>query len=348
MGIGRVVCVALPFALTVGSIICLLVAGLAGVADKNLYVFRANVTDLQFNPTSIDVDDVLSSRSLSIRGDIDWHSPSLLNKDTDDSGSSSSSSSSSNVTAADLGLGNLYDVSLWGYCVTKQDGDRTCKKPAYNWANNILNDTLEQFKTAADLADQDLVLPDTIETAMKGFATLTKWTEIAYIASMVCLGVELFFGIFATCSRAWGCVTFIINAVASVIVIAWAILSTVMATLVVGVIKSTAHWYGVKGNFNTAFLAWAWLGVAFALGAGFFWMFTICCCASSHHSSKRGGFRARSEGEKNVPTGSYQPLGEQHEMTPPFYSSGAQYGGNRKSVGPRSDMAYEPYSHNRV
>jgi len=347
MGIGRVLCVALPFILTACSLICLLVSGLAGVTDKNLYMFRVNTTDLEFNPSTLDIHSIISSRGIDTNfvprapdASVAWHDTKLLEK-----------SSSSNVTASDLGLADLYDISLWGYCYTKSGGDRTCTKAKFNWAGSILNDTLKQLSTAAALADQNVTLPDAIEKALKAFSVVTKWTEVAYITAMVALGVELFFGIFATCSRAFGCVTFIVASITAILVCTAASLSTAMSVVVVSTVEGTAKWYGVRSNFNTTFLAFAWLGAGFALGAGFFWMFTVCCCAPSHHSSKRG-FKARSigaDGEKNMPTGAYQPLGEQHEMTPPpFYSAAQQYSHHRQSVGPRGDMAYEPYSHSRV
>ncbi|KAJ2906414.1 integral membrane protein [Zalerion maritima] len=344
MGIGRIICVALPFILTACSLICILVAGLAGVADKSLYMFRVNVTGMEFDPTTLDVENLISSRDAedtkfmprSPEVKFDWHDERLLEKDD-----------SNNVTSSDLGLADLYDISLWGYCSTDSDGDRTCKKGKFNWASTIVNDTLDQFSSAAALSGENIELPDEIESALKAFSTVVKWTEVAYIAAMVGLAIELFFGVFATCSRAFGCITFIVASVAAIIVCAAASLSTATSVIVVGTVEATAKYYGVRSNFNTTYLAFAWLGAAFALGAGFFWMFTVCCCASSHHSSSRG-FKARSvgDGEKNPPTGAYQPLGEQHEMTPPpFYSSG-QYG-NRANAG-RSDMAYEPYSHSRV
>ncbi|TLD28475.1 hypothetical protein PspLS_04193 [Pyricularia sp. CBS 133598] len=52
---GRIACVALPFLLTLASLIALLVAGLAGVTgnkDGNLSMFRINLTDLQVPPSA--------------------------------------------------------------------------------------------------------------------------------------------------------------------------------------------------------------------------------------------------------------------------------------------------------
>ena len=40
MGVGRVLCVGLPFGLTIASLICLLIVMLAGITDKNLDMFQ--------------------------------------------------------------------------------------------------------------------------------------------------------------------------------------------------------------------------------------------------------------------------------------------------------------------
>jgi hypothetical protein len=345
MGVGRFFCVALPFILTVGSLIFLLVATLGGVANTNLFLFRVNTTDLSINPASI--GNLLNSRAdlsaslVEARGEFKWHDRRLLGKTG--SGNSQSQTQSNNITAADLGLGNLYDVSLWGYCVTGQDGARVCTKPTFNWAASALNTTfLENFGSAA--TGKKIDLPDEITTALTAFTTVAKWTEITFIVALICLGVELFFGIFATCSRAWACVTFIVASITSAAVIGAASLSTAMAVVVVGSVEGTARWYGVNSAFNTTFLSLVWLSAALALGAGFFWMFTVCCCAPSHGSRKS---KARSgDAEKLLPTGAYQPLHEPEHTGYYGQNNAPQYGAPRYPSGaPRSDIAYEPYSH---
>jgi hypothetical protein len=185
-----------------------------------------------------------------------------------------------------------------------------------------------------------------VTDAINAFATLTKWTEIAFIIALVCLGVELFFGIFATCSRAWGCVTFIVASITTVAVMAAASLATAMSVLVVGTVEGVARWYGVRSSFNTTFLSLIWLSAALALGAGFFWMFTICCCAPDR-SSRKDRKRSTQDAEKLLPTSAYQPLHEPEHNTG-FYNNNTapQYGAPRYPSGaPRSDIAYEPYSH---
>ncbi|KAK0731137.1 SUR7/PalI family-domain-containing protein [Lasiosphaeris hirsuta] len=333
---GRFACVALPFALTLASLIALLVAGLAGIADKSLYLFQVNTTDLSISPLS--VNSILNSiTSRSPTPDPQFHDPTgLLNTETD--------AKSSNISAADLGLYNLYDVGIWGYCYTPQNGSRACTKPAFNWAESTLNETTTNLEALLKLAGQNGTLPSGVTDAVKAFTTVARWTQIVYIIAYIALGVALFFGIFANCSRAFSCVTFIIAALATIAVCGAAALSTAMAVVIVGAVEGTAKFYGVQGSFNTKFLAAVWIAAAFAIGAGFFWLFTICCCSPDH--SRRGRrSRGGAEGEKLM-HGPYQPIGDQHNNGgyPQQYSQHApqSYGA------PQRDLAYEPYSHSRA
>lgn len=315
MGVGRFFCVALPFALTVGSIIFLLVGTLAGVADKSLYLFRLDTEDLTLSDASFDnIIDNLSSRAVK----------------------------TSNITAADLNLGKYYDISLWSYCATSLKGKRTCVDPKFNWAASALNTTwIEHFGSAAGV---QVDIPDEITSAIKAFNKVTKWTEIAFVVALIALAVEIVLGIFANCSTIMSCCTWIVAGIASLLVCAAAGLATATAAVVVGGVEASAKWYGVNAKINTTFLAVVWIAAAFAIGASLFWVFTICCCKPDHRSSRKN---RRSDGEKLLPTKGYAPLGGDHEMTSGNYynqnQSQSQYGAPRGA--PRSDLAYEPYSH---
>jgi len=326
--IGRFFCVAIPFLLTLGSLIALLVAGLAGVANKDLFMFQINTTGLSINPN--DISSLVSTRGVPATG---FHSHELL---------------TTNITAADLDLADLYDVSLWGYCMTSS-GTRNCSKPEFDWASTLLNSST----SLATSSGQNVTLPTNIQDALKAFASLTKWTEVVFIIAYICLGVELFFGLFAECSRAWACVTWLVAGVATVAVCSAAGLATAMSVVVVGTVEATAKWYGVLSSFNSKFLAAVWIAALFALAAGFFWLFTICCCKPDHRR-RRGDRFGKSRhvdeaGEKLMPTGAYQALAHEGEPAGLYNpAAAAQYGGPRYPQGPRSDMAYEPYSHARV
>jgi hypothetical protein len=346
MGVGRFLCVSLPFILTLCSLLLLLVACLGGVADKNLHMFRVNITALSINPASL---SSLVTRELAVGSGlpVEWHDRRLLGESAGSdatngaTNSAATSGQTGNITAADLGLSNLYDIGLWGYCAINAAGEKTCTQPKFDWAASFLNTSyLENFGSAAG---RKVTLPKEIKTALQAFNTVTKWTEVAFIIALVSLGVELFFGIFATCSRAWSCVTYLISGVATFFVIAAASLATTMVVVVVGTVEGTAKWYGVASNWNVTFLSLIWLSAAFAIGAGLFWLFTVCCCKPEHRSKSS---KRHSDGEKLLPANAYRPISDP-DMTTGYYSNAPQqYGAPRyPATGPRTDIAYEPYSH---
>lgn len=372
MGIGRVFCVALPFILTVASLIAMLVAGLSGVTDKSMYLFKVNTTDLSISSSSI--TSLLSDRDLHQRdlSDSIIAATGGASGDTSDLISSATSAaeaagvtsaadaesaisgivSGTNISASDLGLADAYLVSLWGYCEISASGDRTCEKAQFDWASNATSGFQAKLDSVAGSSGENVTLPDSIKTAMNTFSTVTKWTEVVFIIAYVALGISLFLGIFANCSRAFSCCTFIVAALAAVAVCAAAALATAMASVVVGAVEGTAKMYGVTGSINTRFLAAVWIGAAFAIAAAFFWMFTICCCAPDHGSSrgKTRGFgrnKHADDAEKLPMSGAYAPLSEPHrgygENT--GYNNGA-YSQSPAYGNPRTGhMAYEPYQH---
>ncbi|KAK1755048.1 SUR7 family protein pun1 [Echria macrotheca] len=332
---GRFVCVLVPFALTIGSLIALLVAGLAGVTDKSLYMFQANLTNLGISPSA--VNSILHSRQATTFHDVGG----IISGVT---GTQSSGAGSGNITAADLGLYNLYDVGLWGYCYTPQNGSRACTKPAFNWAENVLNTTTGNINSMITASGQNVTLPKAITDAVTAFGTVSRWTQIVFIIAYVALAVELLFGIFANCSRAFSCVTFIVAAVAAVAVCGAAALATATSVVVVGAIEGTAKFYGVTGSFNNRYLAAVWIAALFALAAGFFWMFTICCCAPDH--SRRSSRRSRGEDGEKLLHGPYQPIGDPNGFQNNNRFS-QPYAGTPSYAQPQRDLAYEPYSHAR-
>ncbi|KAI1195014.1 SUR7 protein [Nemania serpens] len=365
MGAGRYVCVALPFILTVASIIAALVVGLTGVTSNGLYLFRIDVTNLSVeasqladfvnNVTSLgsgkkadltshnardaaqDINNQI--RDIISRSPIDWHDASLLGSGKDVAGDAANALDGTVIKASDIGLANVYDFTLWGYCVTPQEGKRNCTKAQFDWASHELDLTWVDRLTAA--AGLKITLPKELNDGLSAYKTITRWTEIVFIIAIVALGLELLVGLFTACSRAVSCVTWIISGFATIAIIATAILLTVTGSTIIGVVLAVSKHYGVKASLNKSFLIILWLSVAFALGAGLFWLFSICCCKPENRPHNKGSRHADSE--KFTPTGSYAPLGENRNSA----FSGYNYGAPQRG-GARTDLAYEPYSHSRV
>lgn len=343
MGVGRFFCVALPFILSAASLVALLIACLGGVTNKDLYMFRVNATDMQISRSEIQgfIENVTNGNiqmpDLPNVGNLN----DILSRDVVEP------RQSDNVTAKMLGLDNVYDVALWGYCETNNKGERECTKAEFDWATKHLNTSW--IEAVGEISGGRIQIPDEVQDALKAYQTVSKWTQVAYIVSFVSLGLAVITGIFANCTRVMSCVTFIVAWFAAIVVIAAAALSTVTSSVVVGALEASAKVYGIRSNFNTTFLALVWISAAAAAGAAFFWLFTICCCAPNH-SSRKSRNRGSTDGEKLLAgsggNSSYQPLGSPAHQG--FYDaqSNNQYGAPRhQAAGPRADMAYEPYSH---
>lgn len=330
MGVGRFFCVALPLILTIASIVALLVATLSGVAHNQLWLFRLNTTDLSISPA--DAQNIAGKLGIDLRDVV-----------------------TENITAGKLGLADVYEVDLWGYCYTGSDGKRQCTKAKFDWASSALNTSfLEAVGTETGV---QIKLPTEIQNALKAFRTVSKWTEVVFIVALVALGVELVVGIFSNCSRVVSCLTYLIASVTAILVGAAAGMATAMAAIVIGAVESTAKFYGVKGSIGTRFLVAVWMATAFAIGAALFWLFTICCCKPEHRNRGRSGGKRHldSDSEKLLPAGAYRPLSHNNfEMTSGtgHHDNNGFYNPNQYSTGPRhpsgqgrTDLAYEPYSH---
>lgn len=333
MGVGRVLCVGLPFGLTIASLICLLIAMLAGVTDKNLDMFQVKTQNFSVSSSDLtNFEDILKRDP----GHFSALTTAALN-----GAALSSSSSSVNITAADLGLADYYKVSLWNLCATT-GSKTTCSKAKFNWASSELNTT--NITTLASSTGTNVTLPKSITDSLHTFTVVSKWTEVVYIIALVASVLELVVGLFGFCSRIGSCCTFIISGVSTTAVIAASVMATVMSSVVVGAIESAAKAYGATASLNTSFLAITWLAAAFSIGAGLFWLFSICCCAADHHKSNR---RSMGDGEKLLPT---RGTGYQRVEDPHGFDSNTAYGpqtegvyNHQQPVGRQG--AYEPYSH---
>lgn len=342
MGVGRFVCVALPFALTVCSLICILIVMLAGVTNHNLDMFEVNTKNLSISSNSLANLENLVKRDLS-----HLTSAALENANA----ANAAATSGINITAADLGLADKYKVSLWNYCY-QTGSNTTCTKAKFGWASSALNTTAIE-SLASTTTGVKVTLPKELTASLKTFTVFSKWTDVVYIIAFITCVVELFFGIFAICSRAGSCLTFLVSGLSTVSIVAASVMATVQSSIVVGTLDSTAKAYGVKSSLNTSFLATTWLAAAFSIGGGLFWMFTICCCAADHHSKRSNRRSHADDGEKLIPTGAYQRVGEPEQyhngayagQQQGIYAPQQQYGVPTNSKPMRGNGAYEPYAH---
>jgi hypothetical protein len=99
------------------------------------------------------------------------------------------------ITASTLGLGDKYQVTLWGYCRVDSNGDRNCTDPEWDWASKHFNTSV--LDTLAEQTGLNITLPKELHDALDVFKPVTKWTQIGFVISIVALAVEFVIGIFA-------------------------------------------------------------------------------------------------------------------------------------------------------
>jgi hypothetical protein len=365
--VGRIVCVAFPFVATLLALVTLLVATLGGKHLPSVYMFTVNLTDLSVDPQGIEgildniqdtvtdaipsnIQDALETLPTSIQNEVeDLNLNEQIERLTGHAGFVTKPpgpnrrrntaevardviddilSGGANISAADLGLQNIYHVSLWGTCSGADGENTTCSTPEWDWASKMLNTTwLENVGRAMGA---NISLPDEVKNGLEAFNTSIKWLQIVFVASLGLLALELFFGLWSSCSRIWSCLAYVVAGIATTVLTAAAIFATVVTAAVVGVLKGSAEIYGADANFNTTFLSLIWASVALAIIAGLFWCITACCCANKRDGNSRGF------SEKRYSSSSYEPLG--HNAAGPAY---AQQTGQV----PQQTGAYEPYSH---
>ncbi|APA08766.1 hypothetical protein sscle_04g035360 [Sclerotinia sclerotiorum 1980 UF-70] len=337
MGFGRFLCVGLPFGLTLASLICLLIASLAGVTDKSLDLFQVNTTNLSISSsTLLSLEHSFRKRGL---GDL---TVAALTPENIESviASKTGTASAVNITAKDLGLADSYKISLWSYCAVTGK-NTTCTKAKFNWAATALNTS--SIDTLTSATGTNATLPHEVESALKTFVVVSKWTQVVYIIALIATAAELFLGLFAMCSRAASCITYFVSGFSTTAVIAASIMATVLSSVTVGAIKSSAKAYGIGAHIDTHFLAVTWLAVVLSIASSFFWVFTICCCASNNNSSKKNR-RSLNDHEKLIPTKTaYQKID-----TPETGYVGQQHGIYHQQPQPTRTGAYEPYSHGAI
>jgi hypothetical protein len=306
MGAGRFFCVAIPFLLTLGSLICILIVMTAGVASKSIDMYSITPKAL-----SLTLNDLKSISS-------------------DNNNLNVGSFGNANITAADLGLNNGYQVYLWNYCYQAAANNNTwCSKGAFNWAASALNTTALQANvsaTAIKTIGQNITIPHSITDSLNAYITISRWIQIVYIIALVTTALELVVGLFGFCSRIASCLTYFVSALSSLAIIVASAGATAAAVVIVGALDSTVKKYGVSEAIDTRFLAVTWLAVLFSVGGGLFWLFSSCCCAAD---------RPHRRGEEKGP---YTPI---HIVNNNGVGGPGPYGG--APAVQRTGGGYEPY-----
>lgn len=319
---GRALCIITPYALTIASLVCIIIVGLGCTNSSSstlndLYFFRANIQNMTTNSSSKNkVSQALSDAGVTV--------------------------SDGDITAAleqvqkQFDIKDFYNVGLWGYCEGNINDNKfnisDCSKPkAEFWFNPIEVWNLKE-------TGLENGLPSGMRKSLNLYKNVSKWMFIAYIVAFVATVVELVVGIFAICSRWGSCVTTLVSGVAFLFTAAASVTATAMFATVTGAFNENLKNYGMHGSMGKNIYVTTWLAVAFSLGAALFWMLSTCCCSGrspyNHKNTPRGV-----TAEKTPYT--YEPLGPQGNQNTSYNTS---YPPPPPPAQNRTN-AYEPFRH---
>ncbi|KAL8730013.1 MAG: hypothetical protein Q9166_004337 [cf. Caloplaca sp. 2 TL-2023] len=295
---GRFACIFTPMALTIASLVCLIIVGLGGTNKNNstynsLYFFRANTTNINVSPSDLGVNipDIPSAEA-------------IINQTTDKAKEA-------------LDVKDFYHVSLWNYCTGDFDDGKdkvTYCSPRKNefWFNPVeiwgLNNT-----------GIDKLFSKELRAGLNAYQKAAKWMFIAYVVAVVTTIVEIFVGIFALFSRLGSLATTIVSTISSFFLIAFALTATILYATLMGSFNDALKKYNIRGSLGHNMFVVAWLAVAFSFGAGLFWLLSSCCCSGRSNRIKYGDESGRKGKYERVDS----PYG--HREGPAFFQSGPGY-----------------------
>lgn len=307
-------------ALTIASLVCLIIVGLGGTNKSNatfndLYFFRANTSSIVVDPRNLSLPE--NALTNAVIGEA-----TTAVKDA-------------------LHVYDFYHVSLWNYCAgnfTNGADNVTFCSPHTNefWFNPVevwgLNNTgVDQFFSAE------------LRNGLAAYETTTKWMFIAYMVALIATILEILVGFAALFSRLGSLATTLVSVVSSLFYIAFALTSTILYSVLAGTFNTALTKYNIHGNLGHNIYVAVWLGTAFSLGAGLFWMFSSCCCSGRSDSIKGYGDPRPSRSHKYDRVSSPLPPAGGFAYGQPGYQQPSSH--NMGPVGAQRQTSYEPFRH---
>ncbi|CAO2657366.1 Nn.00g034920.m01.CDS01 [Neocucurbitaria sp. VM-36] len=269
--VGRFACILTPMLLTLASLICIVIVMIgqapwkgneapSTALGRDLYFFKADTSGFTADP-----DNVVQNAADSVN--IDNQLLQALQ------GAASSSE-----------LKDFYQVGLWSYCEgDKKDGKETITKCSSRKFNFWFDPT-----TVWELKDTSAqkILGDDMQKGLDAYKKVAGWMTWAFVIALVLTAVEFVIGFFAIFSRWGSLVTTIVSTAQTVFAIAAAATATAMYGALVGVFESVLKPYNIDASMGTKMLSVLWLGVAFSIASGFFWLISVCCCSGKSPHKK--------------------------------------------------------------
>ena len=324
--LGRFACIFAPMAMTMISLVCLVIVGVGGTnkdsdVSNSLYFFKANTSDINLNANA--------RKNLGLPDNA--LTDALFNQSSD---------VITDAATKALGIKDFYHVGLWNYCagnykrngsgdLSEEDVTFCSDRKAKFWFNPVEVWHLNNSVT-------DKFFDDKLKDGLKAYQTVSKWMYVAYVVAVIATAAEVLVGITALFSRVGSLATTIVSTVSSIFVIGFALTATILYAALKTAFNEALKDYHIHGDMGRTMYIWAWLAVAFSWAAGIFWLFSSCCC--SGRSDRIKGYNDKSGGTK------YQRMPSPMPPFQPDYQ-GQQHGVALNNMGGKN-TAYEPFRHN--
>ena len=141
-------------------------------------------------------------------------------------------------------------------------------------------------------------LPDSFIDGLDTYHAASKAMFVLYAAALAATCVSLAVGISAIFSR-WGSffTTFFAGLGAIFLLGASGLAAGIFIVLRTTLNHNLKDDYGITAHLGEKSMALTWIGSAFAVGAGFFWLLSVCCCSgrSPYNPGSKEARRTRAE-----------------------------------------------------
>ncbi|KAI9832593.1 MAG: hypothetical protein M1826_001543 [Phylliscum demangeonii] len=274
---GRFACIVTPIALTLASLICILIVGLSGSSktqnlNSQFYFMKADTSKFSAVPDAVLLSNVDPNNKLlgdAFKTGISTH----------------------------VHLRDFYTISLLNYCNGTISNDVGRIDDCSPMRSSFWFDPIAVWGLNQATAD---AVPKNVHNILQTYRQAVRWMFIAYVVAFAATALELVLGCLAIFSR-WGSfVTTLvagasINQVSALFILAASGLATGIYATVVATFNTALKPYNISTSLGRGALSVTWLAVAFSWAAFFFWFVSICCCSGRSNGGRRRDRGSRSE-----------------------------------------------------